>query len=48
MSLKFLLVKRTKEIFLVISNFHRHKVWIEQPLVSKEILDVKWEDIDGG
>ena len=43
--LKFLLIKRTKEVFRVISNFHQDKVSFEQRLVSKKIYDVMWEDI---
>lgn len=38
--LKFPLIKRTKEISRVISNFHQDKVSFEQSLVSKKIYDV--------
>lgn len=37
--LKFLLIKRTKEVSRVISNFHQDKVSFEQRLVSKKIYD---------
>ena len=38
---------QTKEIFLVISNFHQDKVSFEQRLVSKKIYDVRWENTQG-
>ena len=47
MILKIFWIKRKKEIFIVISNFHRDKVSFEQRLVSKKLYGVRWKDIEG-